>query len=55
MSIEYSTENKKKYLFVKSNGGSDDLTVISNYAREITDICKQRGYSTMLVDERERE
>jgi len=55
MSIDYTTENKKEYLLVKSNGGSDDLAVISDYAREITDICKQQGYTAMLVDERDRE
>ena len=55
MSIDYTTENKKEYLLVKSNGGSDDLAVISDYAREITDICKQQSYSAMLVDERDRE
>ena len=55
MSINYTTKHKKKYLLVKSNGGSDDLAVISKYVREITDICKQQGYTSMLVDERERE
>ena len=55
MSIDYTTENKKKYLLVTSNGGSDDLAVISDYAREITNICKQQSYSAMLVDERDRE
>jgi hypothetical protein len=55
MSIYYTTKNKKKYLLVKSNGGSDDLAVNSDYARDITDICKQQGYSAMLIDERDRE
>ena len=55
MSIDYTTENKKEYLLVKSNGGSDDLAVISDYAREITDICKQQSYTAMLVDERDSE
>ena len=55
MSIDYTTRNKKKYLLVKSSGGSDDVAVISEYAREITSICKQQGYSAMLVDERNRE
>ena len=55
MSIDYTTKNKEKYLLVKSNGGSDDLAVNSDYARDITDICKQQGYSAMLIDERDRE
>ena len=55
MGIDYTTRNKKKYLHVESNGGSDDLAVISEYVREITDICKQQGHSAMLVDERDRE
>ena len=55
MNIDYTTRNKKEYLLVKSYGCSDDLAVISEYARQITDICKQQGCSAMLVDERDRE
>lgn len=55
MSIEYSTENKDKHLLVKCAGESDDIEVISNYAHDITNICKQQGYRRMLVDERNRE
>ena len=55
MSIEYNTSNKKKHLHIQSHGESDDIEVIGSYVREITDICKQRGYKRMLVDERNRE
>ncbi len=55
MSIEYSTENKDKYLLILSHGESADLDVVSNYSREITECCKEQGYSNMLVDERDRE
>ena len=55
MGIEYSTENRKKYFFVKSCGESDDLNEISRYAHEITDLCKQLGHSNILIDETNRQ
>lgn len=55
MSIEYSTRNKKNYFLVKCSGESSELDVISNYAREVSALCKEQGYKRMLVDERERE
>ncbi len=55
MGIEYSTENRKKYFFVESQGESDDLDEISRYAREITELCKQQGHSNMLIDETNRQ
>lgn len=55
MGIEYSTENKKKYFFVKSRGESDDLDEVSRYAREITELCKKHSHSNILIDETNRQ
>ena len=55
MSIEYSTKNKDKYFLVNCSGESSELEVVSNYAREVSELCKKQGYKRMLVDERKRE
>ncbi|NOY16136.1 MAG: hypothetical protein GXP23_04215 [Gammaproteobacteria bacterium] len=55
MSIKYSIENKKKYLFVKSHGKSNDLDEVSRYAREITELCKGQGHKNILIDETHRQ
>ena len=55
MSIEYSTKNKDKYFLVNCSGESSELEVVSNYAREVSGLCKKQGYKRMLVDERKRE
>jgi len=54
VSIKYSTENKKKYFFVKSHGESDGLDEVSSYAGEIAELSKKQGYSNMMVDETDR-
>jgi len=55
MGIKYSTENKKKYFFVKSRGESNGLNEVSSYAREIAELCKEQGLSNVLVDETDRQ
>lgn len=55
MGINYNTENKKYFFFVKSHGESDGLDEVSSYAREIAELCKKRGHCNMLIDETDRQ
>lgn len=55
MSLKYRTESKDSYFLVTTRGTNNSLDVISNYAREVTELCKQQGYRSMIIDERNRE
>lgn len=55
MTLKYRTESKDKYFLVTARGKNNNLKVISNYAREVTELCKQQGYQSMVIDERNRE
>ena len=55
MTLKYKTESKDDYFLVTARGKNNNFEVISNYAREVTELCNQQGYNSMIIDERNRE
>lgn len=55
MTLKYRTESKDSYFLVTARGKNNSFEVISNYALEVTDLCKEQGHTSMVIDERNRE
>jgi hypothetical protein len=55
MSIEFSSEDKDGYLLIKTHGESPDINVVHELATDVFTHCKESGYSSILIDERDRE
>jgi hypothetical protein len=55
MTLKYKTKNRENYFLVTARGKTNSFEVITNYAREVTELCKEQGYRSMIIDERNRE
>ncbi|MCK5359065.1 MAG: hypothetical protein KAJ95_00480 [Gammaproteobacteria bacterium] len=55
MALKYKTESKDSYFLVTARGKNNSFEVISNYAREVTELCVQQGFRALVIDERNRE
>ena len=55
MSIEFSSEDQDGYLLITTHGESTDINVVHKLATDVFTRCKESGYSSILIDERDRE
>ena len=55
MSIVFGSENKDGYLLITTHGESPEINSLIESATDVITCCKESGYSSILIDERDRE
>jgi len=55
MSIGFNIIKKDDYLLIKTHGEGHDIKAVINFADEVIKCCKESNYSSILLDERDRE